>query len=68
MGRKILLIAVAFIIVLVLAGAGALYWFLSGDGIRRALEQQASSWLGQPVRIGAARAKFLPRVDRRAGG
>src|SRR5688572_32748929 len=41
--------------------AGAAYWLLARDGFRRALEAQATAWLGQPVRIGAARAQFLPR-------
>ena len=42
-------------------GAAA-YWVFSRDGFRRALEAQATSWAGHPVRIGAARAQFLPRV------
>ena len=40
---------------------GGLYWFFSGDGMRRALEQQATAWLGQPVRIKAARGQLFPR-------
>lgn len=47
---------------LVVAAVGAMYWFLSGDGIRQALEQQAGAWLGQPVRIGRASARVFPRV------
>ena len=35
--------------------------FFSGDGMRRALEQQATSWLGQPVKIKAARGQIFPR-------
>ena len=62
MVKRLLLIVLGTIIVLFLAGAGALYWFLSGDGIRRALEAQASAWLGQPVQIGAATAQFIPRI------
>jgi len=45
----------------VLVAAGGLYWFFSGDGMRRALEQQATAWLGQPVRIKAARGQLFPR-------
>ena len=70
--KRLLLIAVGTIIVLLLVAAAGLYWFLSGDGMRRALEQQASAWLGQPVQIGSARPQFLPRIgielgDVRAG-
>src|SRR5688572_16827190 len=70
--KRILLIGGVVIVVLVVGAAGALYWFLSGDGIRRTLEQQASVWLGQPVQIGSARAQFFPRIglelsDVRAG-
>ena len=66
------MIGVVVITVLVVGAAGALYWFLSGDGIRRTLEQQASAWLGQPVQIASARAQFFPRIglqlsDVRAG-
>lgn len=59
--RKILLIAAATIVVLLLIATAGLYWFLSGDGMRQALEQQATSWLGQPVRIKAAAAQIFPR-------
>jgi uncharacterized protein involved in outer membrane biogenesis len=50
------------LLVVVLAAAGAVYWFLSGDGIRRALEQQATAWLGHPVRIGDAAGQLFPRI------
>ena len=43
-------------------GAAAAYWFFDRDGFRTALEAQATSWLGHPVRIGGARAQFLPRL------
>lgn len=59
--RKILLIAAATIVVLLLIATAGLYWFFSGDGVRQALEQQATSWLGQPVRIKAAAAQIFPR-------
>lgn len=58
MVRRILL-ALA---VLVVVAAGAVYWFFSGDGIRRALEQQATAWLGHPVRIASASGRLFPRV------
>jgi uncharacterized protein involved in outer membrane biogenesis len=60
--KRVLLISAIVIIVLVIGAAGTLYWFLSGDGIRRTLEQQASAWLGQPVQIGSARAQVFPRI------
>jgi uncharacterized protein involved in outer membrane biogenesis len=49
----------ALILLTVVAAAG--YWLLARDGFRQALESQATAWLGQPVRIGEARAQFLPR-------
>ena len=59
--RKILLIVAATIVVVLLVATVGLYWFFSGDGMRQALEQQATSWLGQPVRIKAAAAQIFPR-------
>jgi len=59
--RRILIIIATVIVVVVLAATAGLYWFFSGDGIRRALEQQASSYLGQPVKIATARGQLLPR-------
>jgi hypothetical protein len=59
--RKAILIVATLLVVLVLAVVIGLSWFLSGDGIRQTLEQQATSWLGQPVRIGGARAQIFPR-------
>ena len=56
--RRILLV----LLVVVIVAAGAVYWFFSGDGIRRALEQQATAWLGQPVRIGTATGRLFPRI------
>ena len=58
MARRIVL---ALAVVLALAAA-AVYWFLSGDGIRLALERQATAWIGQPVRIAEASAQILPRI------
>lgn len=48
--------------VLIAVAAASAYWFFSRDGFRRALEAQATSWIGAPVRIGAARAQLLPRI------
>ena len=50
---------------LLIVAAGAVYWFFSGDGIRIALEQQASAYLGQPVSIGSARGRLFPRIGVR---
>lgn len=36
---------------------------LASDLVRSALEQQLSAWLGEPVRIGEARASLTPRVS-----
>jgi hypothetical protein len=65
-------LAVGVVLVLVVAMAGAVYWFLSGDGVRVALESQATKWLGQRVTIGEANARVFPRPsitlrDVRAG-
>jgi hypothetical protein len=60
--RRLILVVLAIVAVLCLAAAGALYWLLSGDGIRQALETQASAWLGEPVHIAAAHAQLFPRV------
>jgi uncharacterized protein involved in outer membrane biogenesis len=59
--RRVVLWALAGVLVVVAAGAGALYWFLSNDGIRLALERQATAWLGQPVRIASVRGQIWPR-------
>lgn len=59
-GRLIRATVAAAVALLVVAAAAA-YWFLARDGFRRALEAQATAWLGQTVRIGAARAQFFPR-------
>ena len=59
--RRVLLWAMGAVLALALVAAGWLYWFLSNDGIRVALEQQATAWLGQPVKIGALGAQFWPR-------
>ena len=60
--RRLIIGLLALVVVVLLAAAGALYWLLSGDAIRQALESQASSWLGEPVHIEAAHAQLWPRV------
>ena len=62
MFRRILIAALAVLVLATLSVGAAGYWFFSGDGVRRALESQSSAWLGQPVRIGGARPRLLPRV------
>ena len=52
--------------------AVALIWRLNDDDVRRALEREATTWFGQPVRIGSASVTVFPRValrlrDVRAG-
>jgi hypothetical protein len=48
--------------ILIAVVAASAYWLFSRDGFRRALEAQATSWIGAPVHIGSARARFLPRI------
>jgi len=59
--RRVLLWTTGGILAFAVVGAGLLYWFLSNDGIRVALEQQATAWLGQPVHIAKVGAQFWPR-------
>jgi uncharacterized protein involved in outer membrane biogenesis len=60
--RRILIIVAATVVGLVLIVTVAIYWFFSGDGMRRALEQQATARLGQPVKIKAAQGQIFPRL------
>jgi hypothetical protein len=60
--RRLILIVLAIVAALCLAAGAAVYWLLSGDAIRQALETQASAWLGEPVHIAAAHAQLFPRV------
>lgn len=69
--RLILVVCIVGLLVITVV-AGGVYWLLRGDGIRTALERQASQWLGQPVTIGSAEPSFYPRPgirlrDVRAG-
>lgn len=59
--RRVLLTLAIVAGAIVLAGAGLLHWFLRGDGVRVALEEQATAWLGHPVHIGDADVRVLPR-------
>jgi hypothetical protein len=59
------LIVIGFVALLALVAGAALFWFFGDAAIRVGLEQQATAWLGQPVRIGSARAQFLPRLGLR---
>jgi hypothetical protein len=65
MMRKLILVTAVGIVVLLLAAAVGVYWLFSGDGMRLALESQATSWLGHPVRIGGARGQLFPRIGLR---
>src|SRR5688572_22225446 len=60
--RRLALAAAALVALVLVVIAGLAYWLLSGDGVRVALERQASAWLGQPARIGRAGAQILPRI------
>ena len=62
MMKRIAVVAAGVTLLILVVAAVALYWFFSGDGVRLALEQQASARLGQPVRIGNASAQILPRI------
>jgi hypothetical protein len=63
--RKVILVTAVGILLLLLAAAGGVFWLFSGDGMRLALESQATSWLGHPVRIGGARGQLFPRIGIR---
>jgi uncharacterized protein involved in outer membrane biogenesis len=60
--RRLILALVAVVVLLAVLAAGVVYWLFSGDGLRLAIEQQATAWLGQPVTIGRARAGIFPRT------
>jgi uncharacterized protein involved in outer membrane biogenesis len=63
MPKRILLSGLAVIVLVLAGGAAAAYMFLSGDGIKTAIESQASAALGRPVVIGRATPAFFPRVS-----
>ena len=66
--RRLLLVGLGCLAALVVLAAAGIYWLLSGDGIRSALEHQATAWLGQPVHVTSARVEFLPRLAIRLDG
>jgi hypothetical protein len=59
--RRLILWVLAAVVAIILVAAGVLYTFLSNDGIRVALEGQATAWLGQPVKIASVSAQLWPR-------
>jgi uncharacterized protein involved in outer membrane biogenesis len=61
MARRLILVAIGVVFAIVVATAAAAYWFLSGDAVRVALENQATRWVGQRVTIGTASARLFPR-------
>jgi uncharacterized protein involved in outer membrane biogenesis len=63
--RRIVLGVTGLVLVLLVAVGGFAYWMLAGDGVRLALERQATAWLGHPVRIAAARPRLFPRPGLR---
>src|SRR6059036_86231 len=58
--RRLLVALGITIVVAGMAAGGFLYWLLAGSGVRVALERQGTAWLGEPVRIGVARARLFP--------
>ena len=65
MTRRLILITLAVVATLVVVMAAAVYWFLSGERVRFALENQATRWLGQRVTIGSVSASIFPRPAMR---
>jgi hypothetical protein len=70
--RRLILLALGIALIAGAALAVGFYLLMSGDAVRLALERQATVWLGQPVKIGAATARIFPRPgvtlhDVRAG-
>ena len=59
--RRLILGILALVVLLVAATSLLAYWLFAGDGVRLAIERQASAWLGQPVRVGRAEVSILPR-------
>ena len=65
--RKVVLALVGVVVFLAVAATGVAYWLSSGDSVRLALEQQATAWLGEPVRIGSMETSLVPRAGIRLG-
>jgi uncharacterized protein involved in outer membrane biogenesis len=60
--RRLLLVSLAGVVLLALAGFLFVRARLGSDLVRAAIEQQLSARLRQPVRIGSATATLFPRV------
>jgi uncharacterized protein involved in outer membrane biogenesis len=60
--RRLALIVAGVVTLAAIVAVVAAYVLLSGDGVRRGLETQATAWLGEPVRIGTASPALYPRV------
>jgi uncharacterized protein involved in outer membrane biogenesis len=58
--RRLILLLTVLVVTVLAAAGGFAYWMLAGDGVRQALERQASAWLGQPVRIALATPRLFP--------
>jgi uncharacterized protein involved in outer membrane biogenesis len=65
--RRLIIVIVGTLVVLVLAATALAYWLFAGSGLRLAIEQQATSWLGQPVRVGRASAHIFPQAAIQLG-
>jgi uncharacterized protein involved in outer membrane biogenesis len=62
---RILLILGSTVVGLILATALVVWWFVTPNRIRTALEAQASTALGEPVSIRALSVRIVPRVSLR---
>jgi uncharacterized protein involved in outer membrane biogenesis len=60
--RKLLPVLAILIVLVAIAGALFVRGRIGGDLVRQALERELTTRVGQPVRIGALSASFLPRV------
>ena len=60
--RKVVLGLVITVVVAIGGASLLVYWFVSGDGTRLALEREASAWMGETVQIDRAQASLFPRA------
>ena len=63
--RRLIVYGLAVVVALLVAALATIYWFVSGDAMRLALEHQATAWLERPVSIGRVRVAWLPRLGIR---
>ena len=63
--RRLIVYGFAVVTAIVIVAVATLYWILSGDAMRLALERQATAWLGQPVAIGGVRVAWWPALGVR---